>query len=228
MKVPSSSLPIVLVSLLAIIALPDHSAFASESAVALSEKALAECHKGRVAQAREVRLAHFERGLVLAERAVALDDQWADGHFAVFCTMGERMRLDGEMLASLFGLNRMMAALDRTLELNPDHLEALSCKGTILIRLPRLFGGDPDQGEQLLRRVIQRAPDSAVNARLVLARSYADRGSGDQAVALARDAFRIAYAHDRKDLIPEAEKTLAKLSPEDRALSPSPSMFARP
>lgn len=228
MRVPSSSLVVVLLSLLATLALPENPAFASESARALSAKALAECHQGRVAQAREVRLAHFERGLELAQRAVALDDHWADAHFAVFCTLGEKMRLDGELLASLFGFNKMMTALDRTLELDPDHLDALSCKGTVLIRLPRLFGGDRDQGEDLLRRVIQRAPDQAVNARLVLARSYADRGSHDEAVSLAREALRIAYSHDRKDLIPEAQETLAQLSPEDGALSLPPSLVARP
>ncbi len=228
MRVSSPSLVVVLLSVLAIAALPKAPAFASESARALSAKALAECHQGRVARAREVRLAHFERGLELAQRAVALDDHWADAHFAVFCTLGEKMRLDGELLSSLFGFNTMMTALDRTLELDPDHLDALSCKGTVLIRLPSLFGGDQDQGEELLRRVIQRAPDQAVNARLVLARSYADRGSHEQAVSLAREALRIAYSHGRKDLIPEARETLAQLSPGDETLRYPPSLVARP
>lgn len=228
MRFSSPVLLVMIVSLLAIVALPKNPAFASDSARALSAEALMECHKGRVAQAREVRLAHFERGLDLAERAVALDDRWAGGHFALFCTLGEKMRLDGEILASLFGFNKMMAALDRTLELDPNHLDALSCKGTFLIRLPGLFGGDRDKGEQLLRRVIQRAPDRAVNARLVLARSYADRGDHDQAVTLARDALRIAHALDRKDLIPEAQETVAQVTPEGEALPFPPSLVARP
>lgn len=227
MKVSSLLLNATLIGVCAITGLPAKPAFAGESPAELSAEALAECHKGRVAQVRDERLAHFERGLVLAKRAVAMDDRWADGHFAVFCTLGEKMRLDGEFLGSLFSFNRIMAALDRTLELDPDHLEALSCKGTFLIRLPRLFGGDQDKGEQMLERVIQRAPDTAVNARLVLARSYADRGGQEQAVALAREALRIAYERDRKDLIPEAKQTLAKLSPEDRALSRH-SLVARP
>lgn len=219
---------VLLVGLLAILALPNNPAVAAESARALSTEALAECHHGRVAQVREVRQVHFERGVALAERAVALDDHWAEGHFALFCNLGERMRLDGEVLASLFGLNKVLTELDRTLELNPDHLEALSCKGTFLIRLPRLFGGDQDRGEELLRQVIQRAPETAVNARLVLARSYADRGSHEQAVALAREALRVAYLQDRKDLIPEAKETLAELSPGDDAPPIPHSLVARP
>lgn len=228
MSVRSSSVVAGLLGLLAIVALPTSPLLASESARALSAEALAECHKGRVAQAREVRLAHFERGRALAERAVALDDQWADGHFALFCTMGEKMRLDGEVLASLFGLNKMMGALDRTLELDPDHLDALSCKGTILVRLPALFGGDRDKGEQLLREVIERSPDRSVNARLVLARSYADRGHHDRALALAQEALQIAYSLDRQDLIPEARETVAQLSPVGEPGPPPPSLIARP
>lgn len=228
MRISSSHLVVGLLGLLAILALPKSPAFASESARALSTEALAECHKGRVAQAREVRLAHFQRGAALAERAVALDEQWADGHFALFCTLGERMRLDGEILGSLFGFSKVMAALDRTLELDPDHLDALSCKGTFLIRLPGLFGGDRDKGEQLLRRVIQRAPDRSVNARLVLARSYADRGHHEQALALAKEALRIAYSLERQDLIPEAQATVAQLSPEGEPAPFPPSLVARP
>lgn len=228
MRVPIPSVVVLLVTVLAVVAFPKPHAFALESARVLSTEALAECHHGRVAKLREVRQVHFERGAALAERAVALDDHWAEGHFALFCNLGERMRLDGEILASLFGFNKMMTALNRTLELDPNHLDALSCKGTLLIKLPLLFGGDRDEGERLLQRVIQRAPNEAVNARLVLATSYADRGSREQAVALAREALRIAYSHDRKDLIPEAEETFAKLSPEEQTLSFPPSLVARP
>lgn len=224
----SSSLPLALVFLLTIVALPTDPASASESARALSAEALEECHKGRVAQAREVRLTHFERGRRLAERAVALDDEWADGHFALFCTLGEKMRLDGEILGSLFGFHKILGALDRTLELDPDHLDALSCKGTFLIRLPGLFGGDRDKGEEMLRRVIQRAPDRAVNARLVLARSYADQGHIDQALDLANKALRIAYALDREDLIPKARATVAELSPKGEAAPFARSLMAHP
>ena len=55
---------------------------AAVSARDLSAQALEECQKGRLAQARETRLAHFDRSQALAERAVALDDRLADGHFA--------------------------------------------------------------------------------------------------------------------------------------------------
>src|SRR5213592_3654864 len=57
-----------------------------------------------------------------AERAVALNDTSADAHFALFCNLGELMRLDGETLSQVFQLRRLMAEVNRTLELDPNHV----------------------------------------------------------------------------------------------------------
>lgn len=87
------------------------------------------------------------------------------------------MRIDGELsITSVMGFRRMMKELDRTLELAPDHLDALSAKGTFLVRLPSLLGGDREKGENILRYVLQKGPQS-VNARLSLAESYCENGS---------------------------------------------------
>lgn len=181
-----------------------------DSAKALSMKALHECHTGRSAKERHIRLAHFERGRALAEQAIELDNELADGHFALFCTIGEKMRIDGELFSSVMEFNRMMDALDRTLALNPNHLDALSSKGTFLMKLPWLLGGDPVKGERMLRRVINEDPE-AINARLVLATTSADRGEHQEAVRLAEEALEYALKYHREDLIPEAQSTLAQL-----------------
>jgi len=194
-----------------------------ESSKLLSAKALEECDLGRRAKERSDRLGHFEKSQALAERAVALDDQHADAHFALFCSLGERGRIDGEKsLSALFGFGKVMRELDRTLELDPTHLDALSSKGAFLIRLPSALGGDVERGEQMLRNVIQRAP-KAINARLSLAKSYAARGKEAEGITLAADALKFAQAEKRADLIPEAEATLAELkstSPVSSLVSP--------
>ena len=123
--------------------------------------ALQACHDGRVAPDRATRAALYEKGQVLGEQAVAADEQSADAHFALFCNLGELMRIDGEMsLSSVFGFRRMMKELNWALERKPDHLDALSARGTLLVRLPSVLGGDPDKGEQLLRHVIQEVPEA--------------------------------------------------------------------
>ena len=176
----------------------------------LVKQALEECTKGRLATEREKRLAHFQQGQALGERAVAADEGSADAHFALFCNLGELLRIDGESLTSLFGLRRMMSELDRALELNPEYLEAISAKGTLLVKLPGILGGDVEKGEALLRQVISRAP-KAVNARLALAKVWCEHGRHHEAVTLASDALAIAQKHHQADFIPEARAVLEQL-----------------
>lgn len=181
-----------------------------ESVQVLTKQAMDECQEGRRAKDEKIRIGHFERGRALAEKAVELDNQSADAHFALFCSIGERMRANGEVLFSVFEYGRMMEALDQTLLLNPHHLDALSSKGTILIEVPRLLGGNPEKGEAMLRQVIKEAPES-INARMVVARSCADRGEHQEAFDLAKKALELARAAKRDDLLPEAEKTFSEI-----------------
>src|SRR5262245_60177690 len=112
---------------------------AQQSPQLLIQGAMKECNTGRVTQDRTSRISHFEKGQTLGEQAVALDDRSADAHFALFCNLGELMRVDGEVnITSIMGFRRMTKELDRTLELAPDHLDALSAKGTFLLRLPSM------------------------------------------------------------------------------------------
>jgi tetratricopeptide (TPR) repeat protein len=185
-------------------------AFSAETAASLSASARAECDAGRRAQERADRKAHFEHGQALAERAVALDGNYADAHFAVFCNMGELMRLDGETLSGAIGLRRLMAELDRTLELDPQHADALSSKGQLLLRLPRLLGGDAEKGEAMLRRAIQIDPN-AFSSRIMLAKTCEARGDRDEALAFATRALQIAREQGRADKVAEAQATLAEL-----------------
>jgi tetratricopeptide (TPR) repeat protein len=175
------------------------------------DEAMKECHAGRIAQDRTRRVAHFEKGQALAEQAVASDDRSAEAHFALFCNLGELMRVDGELsITSVMGFRRMTKELDRTLELAPDHLDALSSKGTLLVRLPSMLGGDREKGEKLLQYVLLKEPQS-VNARLSLAKSYCANGRHSEALSLASEALDLAQAQRRDDFLPEATKVVAQL-----------------
>jgi tetratricopeptide (TPR) repeat protein len=181
-----------------------------ESAQVLTKQAMDECQEGRRAKDSKIRLDHFERGRALAEKAVELDNRSADAHFALFCSIGERMRANGEVLFSVFEYGLMTDSLEQTLRLNPNHIDALSSKGTILIEVPRLLGGDPEKGEAMLRQVIKEDPES-INARMVVARTCADRGEYQEAFDLAKKALELARAANREDLLPEAEKTFSDI-----------------
>jgi tetratricopeptide (TPR) repeat protein len=184
---------------------------AQQSHQLLIHGAMTECYRGRITQDRASRVGHFEKGQAMGEQAVALDDRSADAHFALFCNLGELMRIEGELsITSVLGFRRMTKELDRTLELAPDHLDALSAKGTFLLRLPFLLGGDREKGEKLLRYVLLKSPQS-VNARLSLAKSYCADGRHSEALSLASEALSLAQAHRLDDFAPEAEKVLALL-----------------
>jgi hypothetical protein len=176
----------------------------------LAHRALVECEAGRRAAARTERQSHFERGQGFAERAVAANDDSVDAHFALFCNMGELMRLDGETITSVFSLRRLLAELDRTLALDPHHTDAMAAKGTFLVRLPRLLGGDVERGEQMLRQVIRQDP-TAVSSRLVLAKTCEARGDRAEALAFTTRALQIARDQGRADKVAEAQAILAEL-----------------
>jgi tetratricopeptide (TPR) repeat protein len=184
---------------------------AQQSHQLLIHGAMTECYTGRITQERASRVGHFEKGQAMGEQAVALDDRSADAHFALFCNLGELMRIDGELsITSVMGFLRMTKELDRTLELAPDHLDALSAKGTFLLRLPFLLGGDREKGEKLLRYVLLKSPQS-VNARLSLAKSYCADGRHSEALSLASEALSLAQAQRLDDFAPEAATVLTQL-----------------
>jgi len=176
----------------------------------LARAARAACEEGRRAPDRATRLADFQRGQSLAQHAVKLDERSADAHFALFCNMGELMRIDGESVSALMGLRRLMGELDRTLELDPQHTDALAAKGQLLIRLPRWVGGDAQRGEQMLREVIVKDPN-AFASRLVLAKTCDARGDRDEAISFITRALQIARSQGRADKIAEAQAALAEL-----------------
>jgi hypothetical protein len=188
---------------------------ASQSASDVAAQAMQECDRGQEATSREERQQHFERGEALAARAVTLDDASAAAHFAVVCNLGEMLRIDGEKITSVFALRRLLAELDRTLELDPDHGDAMATKGILLLRLPRMFGGDAKEGERLLREVVKRN-DDALSSRIMLAKTCVARGDRDEARAFASRALQIAQQQGRADKVAEAQATLASLGASTR------------
>lgn len=199
-------------ALLAVAALsgPPPQVAAAQNAPDLASQARQECNQGQAAADRATRKAHYERGEALAERAVALDERSADAHFGLVCNLGEMLRLDGEKLTSVFGLRRLLSEIDKTLALNPGHVEAMATKGNLLMRLPRMLGGDRPEGERLLREVVRR-DDTAVASRITLARLYDERGQRDEARTLASQALVAAKQKGRADRIAEAQAVVDQL-----------------
>jgi len=183
---------------------------ASQNAGDVAKQALDECKAGQNADTREARKQHFEHGEALATQAVALDDHNANAHFGIVCNLGELLRLDGEKITSVLELRRLLSEVDRTLQLDPNHTDAMATKGNLLVRLPRMLGGNPVEGEKLLREVVQR-DDGAVTSRITLAKALEARGDRAEAVGLASRALEVAREQGRADEVAEAQATLDEL-----------------
>jgi cytochrome c-type biogenesis protein CcmH/NrfG len=93
------------------------------------------------------------------------------------------MEAAGLSFSQVMNLRRIKRAADRTLELAPNDADALAAKGVLLLRLPRWFGGDPEEAEQLLRRALAAEPDNGT-ALCYLAQALTARGADEEARAL--------------------------------------------
>jgi len=179
---------------------------ATAQAPGMAQEALELCAQARKASGEE-QTALLSRGLAVAEQAVALDPSHARGHLAVFCNLGRRMDTQGVGFGSFGALRRLTYEIDLAVRLAPEDPDVLAGKGALLLRLPRLLGGDEAAGEELLRRsLILR--DGNPTARLYLARALAARGAitaataeAERALADAEGSGATADAADARDLI---------------------------
>lgn len=144
--------------------------------------------------------------------ALQKDPKCADAHFVYFAATGRILLADG-LTRNLLELRRLdREHLDRALELNPRHAGALAAKGGVLVDLPRLLGGDPDSGLELLRRANSLNP-GGIGTRVSLAKALAMRGDIDEARRQALLAAHHACLFGRRKSLDAASEVLAELDP---------------
>ena len=180
-----------------------------ESAQSLATKALECLARGENGVSNEARLAAYREGLRDAEAAVSADDENADAHYAVFANHGRIMLLEGGV-ANPFNVYVVNRELNRTLELNPNHVDALAAKGDMLRQLPRLLGGDLHEAAQYLRRAIE-LDRSAIRPRIELAEIYRDLGHPELGIPYLENAAEVARHDGKCDLLNEIQSQLQLL-----------------
>jgi tetratricopeptide (TPR) repeat protein len=165
--------------------------------------------EGEASENDKAKLELYARGKDLAEQAVAADQGNAEAHFALFANWGRWLQVDGWFKNS-YRLPALWVELNRTLELDPQHPDALAAKGGLFLELPGFLGGDAAKAQGYLEQAIKLDPDS-VGARLELAECYMLEDRRDDARGLVVIARRIASEQDKKHYIRRADALLVKL-----------------
>lgn len=164
-----------------------------------SKAALDACTDARASTASD-RGARLDRAVALAEEAIVIDERDPVGHFALFCSLGERAREAGVSFKSVAIVRRMRAEIERALELDPEYTDALAGKGAFLMNLPRMMGGSCGEGEKVLRRALAIDPN-IFDARMELARGLEECGDRKTARVEAQGALVLAERKgDPKDV----------------------------
>jgi len=167
-----------------IVALLVPASHAEESVTETVREALAICRSVGTLPVEE-RVARLDEGLAMAERAALDDPTNALAHYASFCNRGKRLQLTGFSFGAFGEVRRLRREIDRAIELAPDWPEALAGKGAMLVALPRLLGGDAEEGGRLLRRALTLDPTNA-EARIMLRELENDARLRGELVGLVR------------------------------------------
>ena len=115
-----------------------------------------------------------------------------DAHFLHFAARGRLAQMDGLARGAL-QLRSLQRELDLVLELNPNHADALSSRGGMMVKLPYLLGGNVPEGIRMLKRAVELDPQS-VGKRLELVEAYHIDEQEDEAQAMLTQAREVAAA----------------------------------
>jgi len=172
----------------------------------LARKALDE---GERATDDDGRRTAYETAKRHADRAVELMPESADARFVQFGADGRIAQLGGIAVAAL-QLVKLNGQLDEVLRLDPNHANALAARGGMLMKLPRLFGGDTEKGVEYLERAVA-LDATAVGKRLELAEAYHIVGREQEAKDTAQSALETARKLDQPERVATCERFIVEL-----------------
>jgi tetratricopeptide (TPR) repeat protein len=173
---------------------------------ALAEQQLANAER---ATDNEGRKASYRSAKQHAERAIELMPANADVRFVHFAAAGRLAQLEG-LATAAFQLMSLNSELDEILRLNPNHANALAARGGMLVKLPRLLGGNTKKGVEYLERAVS-LDDTAVGKRLELAEAYHIVGREADATAEAQHALETAQKLNEPERLATCERFITEL-----------------
>jgi tetratricopeptide (TPR) repeat protein len=126
------------------------------------------------ARTDEEKLAAYDRGRQLGERAVELAPKNAEAHLWYAINTGRYGQTKG-IMRSLFLLPTVQREIDTILTLDPRNVRAHSLAGNVYMEVPRIAGGDRAKAEAHFKKGLEIDPRFTV-LRVDLARLYIASG----------------------------------------------------
>ena len=120
------------------------------------------------------RILAYEQGAAFAKRLWEQEPGMADAHFLYAANLGSLAEIQG-MIDGAWLLGDIRKHVEWTLQLNPDHAQALQFLGGLLGELPWMLGGDQDKAQRYLEKAIE-IDDRFTNARILLAKLLMKKG----------------------------------------------------
>jgi hypothetical protein len=122
------------------------------------------------ATTEEARLTAYDRGRVVAERAIARAPGDAEAHLWSAINLGSWAHVKG-LVRSLLTLQTIRREVDTVLRLAPDNVEAHAMAGSLDREVPPILGGDKAKAEAHFKTARKLAPH-LTGVRLELAKLY--------------------------------------------------------
>jgi tetratricopeptide (TPR) repeat protein len=141
------------------------------------------------------RQAAYEEGAKAAKQAFQLDESNADAHFFHAVNLGNATRLRGVTSGAL-AINEIKSCVERAIEINPKHAQALQMMGGMLLELPRFLGGSEKKAQEFLERAIA-ADGNYANARILVAKLYRKQGRIEEATTQLKAVVQAEHPHYR-------------------------------
>ena len=127
----------------------------------------------------EKKLASFQEGARLAEKALEQQESSAEAHFLYAANLGQAVQLQGLIIAA-FTLQTLRYHVNRVLELDEKHAPAHHILGRMYEELPWFLGGDSKAAGEHLKKAIS-LDAHYVPARLDLGKWYMKHGRSQDA-----------------------------------------------
>jgi tetratricopeptide (TPR) repeat protein len=162
--------------------------------------------------AKSEKLAYFEKGMNVGQRAVAEQPNAVEGHFWLAANYGGYSEQKGALKA-LTMVKKIRAEMETVLRLNDryHHGGAYLALGEMDRQLPRIIGGNLTRAIQRLEQGLVVAPNN-LEMKLALAQAYQEKGRKEDARRLFQEiAQKQVKTQAERDVQEKAKRLLGKL-----------------